>query len=125
MSYCLIVCISLKLAPTNGLLTPNNELLAPTTEDAVANPLSLVRPITANMRVLPREDGGRPFLTRPLNANVQLEPTKDDTETTLLTKPKNVHVRVAAPNVEVEVQSMKHGLVAKRPLDVSAEVSGS
>lgn len=114
----------MKLAPTNGLLTPNNELLTPTNE-AEANPLSLARPITANMRLLPREDGGRPFLTRPLNANVQLDSTRDDTETTLLTKPKNVHVRVAAPNVEVEVQSMKHGLVAKRPLDVPAEVSGS
>ena len=41
----------------------------------------------------------------------------------MLTRPRPVHVHVAAPNVEVEVQSMKHGLVVQKPKDVSADVS--
>ena len=59
----------------------------------------------------------------PNQANLPIVSDDSERGSMLLTKPKNVHVHVAAPNVEVEVESMKHGLVAKKPVQVSANVS--
>ena len=72
---------------------------APVLQDR--GPVATANPLPSNVPVIQQDDndGGSPLLKRP------------------------VHVHVAAPNVEVEVQSMKHGLVAKRPTDVNADVS--
>ena len=99
---------------TNGQLTLANE-------DAA----NLINTPLQNMRTAPLGPVGEGretvAMTSPISFNAQQDAYQG--ESPLLTRPKPVHVHVAAPNVEVEIQSMKHGLVAKKPTDVSADVS--
>ncbi len=53
----------------------------------------------------------------------QAAPVPVATEEEAATQGKNVHVHVAAPNVEVEVQSLKHAEIAKPEVDVTPNVS--
>lgn len=112
----MIICLSL-IQRANGHLNFATE----DTANLLTTPIQNLRTVPVQRDVENRQ----PVATaNSLVPNVQrMQEDGIDGGSPLLTKSRPVHVHVAAPNVDVEVQSMKHGFVVKQPTDVTADVS--